>query len=169
MQKSVRYRSDAKMILGIGLLLCAIACAVYGVLLIPAVKGIKFEWEYLAIIGGAAVLFALISLYLLCLSNACARREEKLEAMRRNTELAVEPEPEQESGESTPCLTLEIKAGVDCTKGDPLKKLDAEKLKKIGSIAVPVAAVAVAALAIRSNSKYARRAKKRRDVYRWLG
>ena len=171
MLKSVRYRSDAKLILGIGLVLCALGCAVYGILLIPAVKGVKFEWEYLAIAAGMALIFVLISLYMLCLSRVWAKREKKQETLQdENLALAVESNCVGCEG----AVLIRIPESINCTDAPVQKiklpkKINMEIVKKVGMIAVPVAAACVVAAALASNAKYAKQAKRRKQFYRWLG
>ena len=173
MLKSVRYRSDAKLILGVGLVLCALACAAYGILMIPEVKGIDFQWEYLAIIGGAAVLFVLISVYLFCRAAVWARRERKEEELQDSClELAVE-----ETGETSPvegAILIRIPESVDCRERAPKKlklpeKINMETVKKVGKVAVPVAAACAVVAMASSNAKYRKQAKHRKQLYRWLG
>ncbi len=171
MLKSVRYRNDAKIIFGVGLVLCALACVVYGVLMLPAVKGVEFQWEYLAIIGGTAVAFALASLLFCCIGAAYASREKREEeAQEQNLALAVEPLEVV----PTPCEKIaetEAPASVDCTENDPLAKnpLLSLDVKKAAKIAVPAVAACVLISACSKNAKYAKQAKKRKDLYRWLG
>ena len=175
MLKSVRYRNDAKLILGIGLVLCALGCAVYGVLLIPAVKGIKFQWEYLAIAAGVAMIFVLISLYMLCLSSAWAKREKKKEALQaeENLGLAVENlSAEALYGENA--VMIEVPASVDCARAPIVTekldvKLNVATVKKVAKIAVPVVAALALGAALASNANHAKQAKRRKQFYRWLG
>lgn len=175
MLKSVRYRNDAKLILGIGLVLCALGCAAYGVLLIPAVKGIKFQWEYLAIAVGVMVIFALISLYMLCLSRSWAKREKKREALQadENLGLAVEDlSVEALYGENA--VMIEAPASVTCTgavsNGSlPQIKVDTNTVKKVAKVVLPIVGAAIVGAAIASNAKNAKQAKRRKQFYRWLG
>lgn len=173
MLKSVKYRSDAKLVLGIGLLICALACAAYGVLMIPEVKGIEFQWEYLAIIGGAALLFVLVSIYLFCRAAAWARKERKEEELQENhLELAVESE--EGSLLANGVIKIQVPESVDCKAGATLKgrlpeKLDMETMKKVGMVAVPIVAACAVVAAVSSNAKYKKQAKRRKQFYRWLG
>ncbi|MBQ2735221.1 MAG: hypothetical protein IJF33_05250 [Clostridia bacterium] len=173
MLKSVKYRSDAKLILGLGLLLCALACAAYGILMIPEVKGIKFQWEYLAIIGGAALLFVLVSIHLFCRAAAWARKERKEEAVQENNlDLAVESDDESALMEGA--IMIQVPASVDCKAGVSSKvklpeKINMETVKKVGMVAVPIVAACAVVAALSSNSKYKKQAKRRKQFYRWLG
>ena len=172
MLKSVRYRSDAKLILGIGLVLCALASCVYGILLVPSVKGIKFEWEYVAIIIGAALIFILLSVFFFCKASACARKERREQAMRDNLDCAVEPEPAGSVLEGA--VMIRVPESIDCKKRERAtlklpEKVDWVKVKKVGKVVVPVAAVCVAVAAVSSNAKYRKQAKRRKQFFRWLG
>lgn len=171
MLKSVKYRSDAKMVFGIGLVLCALACAVCAILMIPEVGVLRLQWEYFAIIGGAAVLFVLLSLHLLCRAAAWARKEKREEeALDNNLSLAVE------TGSAfgvKGAIQIQIPESIACkpeTKKIRLpKKINAETLKKVGMVAIPAVAVCAAVAAVSSNVKYKKMARRRRQFYRWLG
>lgn len=176
MKKSVRYRSDAKILLGVGLLLGAIGCAIYGILLIPEVKGVSFEWEYLAIAGGTTLAFVMISLFFFWIGGIHARRERVEEELQeRYPELALEPEDQPiVIAQRDTSVTINVPASVDCTEDDPLNAqcvlaLDGKTVKKVAKIAVPAIAACTIAVLWSKNAKNAKSAKKRRDFYRWLG
>jgi len=176
MLKSVRYRSDAKLILGIGLVLCALASCVYGILLIPAVKGIKFEWEYLAIIGGVALVFVLISVYLFCRAAAWARKETQEKVMYENPDCAVEliRAGTVVEGSFAGALKVQIPQSINCKERERVArkapaKINLETVKKVAKVVVPVAVTCIAVAAISTNSQYRKQERRRRQLYRWLG
>ena len=163
MVKSNRYRGLAKLVLGIGLLLCALACAAYGILLIPAVKGIPFEWEYLALVGFALALFALISLILFCIAK-CEEEKEMTneEAVGACAVMEVEQNSCGEPIESLDCT--------ESTQGKKLQiKVDKRILKTVVKVAVPVIVIGAVTLSVSSNIKNAKKAKRRKQFYHWLG
>ncbi len=177
MLKSVKYRTDAKMIFGFGLLICAIACAVYGILTLPEVKGIPFDWKYIIMIACAAGVFALIALIFLCKSNAWAKKEETFEVMEENTDAAVCCETCPARIVNKDPIIIELPESIACSNqpSEPEKKIeikvDMKKLKKVGMVAIPAAAVAVTAVAAAvasNNAKKARKDKRRQDVIDWL-
>ena len=127
------------------------------------------------IAAGVAVIFALISLYMLCLSRSWAKRERKKAALQadENLGLAVEDLSVKDLyGENA--VMIEIPASIDCTHA-PVSakksdiKLDAATVKKVAKIAVPVIAAIALGAALSSNAKYAKQAKRRNAFYRWLG
>ena len=180
MMKSDRFRSSAKLVLGIGLIVCALACAVYGVLMIPVVKGVPFQWEYLALIGFVAALVLLVSLILFGISkseeaNEAVDSEVDVETMAKaSVEVTFTP-PTPAAKPLTKAKTEEVQS-IDCTALEkthklPLKKIkcDKELLKKIGMIAIPTAAVGLVVWSVSTNIKNAKKAKRRQQFYRWLG
>ena len=181
MMKSDRFRNAAKLVLGIGLIVCALACAVYGALMIPVIKGVPFQWEYLALIGFVAVLVLLVSLILFGIAKSeeeheLPEAEEDEERLARASVEVTFSVPSKPSKKLTNAQKAVV-ASVDCT-GDTkpalsLKKLslpcDKEMLKKIGMIAVPTVAVGLVVWSVSANIKQAKRAKRRRQFYRWLG
>ena len=71
-------------------------------------------------------------------------------------------------------VMIELPASVDCTRAPVASqkldiKLDAATVKKVAKIAVPVVAVLAVGVALSSNAKYAKQAKRRKQFYRWLG
>lgn len=187
MKRSNRFRSAAKLVFGIGLLLCALACAAYGILMIPAIKGIAFQWEYFALIGFVAVIASLVSLILLGIAKASEPEGAEDEVIDPAVAKADAREDwmaraSVEIAFTTPRRRGPAKAetveSIDCEERDrerrcgcPLKKLPCNKetLKKVGKIALPVAAVGLFAWSFSKNAKYAKAARRRRDFYRWLG
>ncbi len=177
MLKSVRYRNDAKLIFGIGLLLCALGCGTYGILLIPAVKGLKFEWEYIAIAVGLALVFTLVALYVYFLSCVWEARERKQQKLQdENSDCAVE-EHHDGFGQVDSVVMIQIPQSVDCRAvaktqaskdGQPVK-VDMQKVKAIAVVAVPITAACIAVAALSSNAKYAKQAKRRKQFYSWMG
>jgi len=184
MKKTNPFRSSAKLVFGIGLTVCALACAVYGILMHPTVKGIAFQWQFFALIGFVAVLVSLVSLILL----GIAKSEENGETPEENDE---ENDEEAGEGESVEEVTLILPksstAGrtvrprvpvksIDCTAGEkkrriPIKKMACNKdlLIKVGLVAIPTVAVGLVAWSVSTNVKHAKKAKRRQQFYRWLG
>ncbi len=170
MMKSDRFRSAAKLVLGFGLVLCALACATYGVLMIPAVMGLTFHWEYLALVGFAAVLFMLVSLILF----GIAKGEAESEALSDTVVETVAPAsvevtfPEQKKQGAPYAITC-VKVDAKSSPKKVTFQCDKALLKKIGMIAVPTVAVGLIAWSVSNNIQNAKKAKRRRQVYRWLG
>lgn len=171
MMKSDRFRSASKLVLGFGLVLCALACAVYGVLMIPAVMGLAFHWEYLALVGFVAVLFLLVSLILFCIAKGEAAEEVLSDpvveaAAPASVEIRfTEPKKQAAPAHAISCIKVD-------TKTAPKKvtfQCDKALLKKVGMIAVPTIAVGLIAWSVSSNIENAKKAKRRRQIYRWLG
>lgn len=175
--KSQRYRKDAKWIFWIGFPLCVVAAALYCALTFTKVVDVAFEWEILAIIGGVALIFVVLSLWLLCLSVSCREKEKRDEdLMAEMPEYAVDEEftewdVQAPIGRS---YSAHVSIGTNArpnAKKDGEKKPIPENVKKIAKIAVP-AVIGVAcgvAVAASANAKDRKQAKRRKEFYRWLG
>ena len=172
MLRSIRYFNSAKLILGFGLLICALACGAYGVLLLPAVMGLEFDPLCPIIIGAFAAVFVLIALIMALFGAVHKSREKRsYEAMSENVECAVEEEdPEQTAPKEEPSEVSMVIAPHDGEKKEKLSlKADKESLKKVGLVAIPVAAACVLAVSLAAKNAKNDKAKNRKKLYRWLG
>ncbi len=171
--KSVRLRIAAKLILVIGLLACFLGSAAYCVLTMPETFNLPFDWRYLAITGGAALLFIIISMILLGCSKSAEAREELEMRLMEAQALAEAAEADRVAAE---LLAAEAQSKECCKKRKtllPLSREDAEAAKKVGKVILPIAAVClIGGLAIRSAKKRAKRKRQatvRRALYEFLG
>ena len=184
--KSVRYRKAAGFDLFIGILAAIIsvaACAMRWLVgsgdawlqdITKKIAGKPFQVapkiadgiekylknEYILIAMAVAVVFILLAIILYAVARGAAKKEYACEeeyVEEFEAELEVEAEDESEEEEAKVCWK------------EKLAKVDSKKLKKIGMIALPVATACVVTVAIASNAKHAKKERRRRKFYEWLG
>lgn len=123
MNKSVKLRIAAKLILCLGVLACVIGCAAYCVLSLPEVMNLPFSWMYIIIVGAAMVFFILLSIILSAAANAAERRAMKADVEEVVEEIVEEPVEEKKYVCDNECCE-------DCAFADQCDFLAAEKAAK---------------------------------------
>ena len=186
--KAKRMSLISRLIGFVGVFACMAGAIVYLLLTQVETMNLPFEWLYLAITGGAAVVFLIVAICIGNTANAYMRLADEIEAERLEAERAL---AEQAKAELLALNTLNavIEANSAETKQDMLNakpkrkflpdvKLPEvpESVKKNVHKIVPVAAVCtaiVAATAIKSAQKNAAAAKRsaaaRKEFFNWLG
>lgn len=124
MNKSVKLRIAAKLILCIGVIACVIGCAAYCVLSLPEVMNLPFSWMYIIVVGAAMVFFILLSIILSAAANAAERR-----AMKADVEEEVVEEIVEETVEE-PKYVCDNECCEECAFADQCDFLAAEKAAK---------------------------------------
>ena len=146
MLRSVRYFNSAKLILSFGLVICALACGAYGVLLLPAVKGLKFDPLCLVAVGIIALCFALVAAFTALIGSICASREKKAyRVMCENTVCAVE------ESEASP-ETVEAAENTEAPETPEAAEAAEENGEESGENTAPVASEAVVVVDIQTPS-----------------
>ncbi len=124
MNKSVKLRVAAKLILCIGVIACVLGCAAYCVLSLPEVMNLPFSWMYVIIVAAAMVFFIVLSIILNAIANAVERK-----AMRAAEESAVEEIVEEEIVEETKYV-CDNECCNECAFADSCDYIAAEKAAK---------------------------------------
>lgn len=146
-----KYRTAAKAVFTIPFLATLIVASVYCALTYFDIIQTPFEWEYLVALGGVVVVASFLAIWLLCISNSVKKREVRLaqedeQMMDACAEQAVEDACiyiQQPLGATAPYETAQASFFCKQSKGSRQCPIKSEKVKKIATIAIPVAIVAV--------------------------
>lgn len=175
--KSTKIRTAAKVFLWLGIvLLLATLALTFAYLTTQDFFPLEFtdpqlnsfvnkylnEWLYPTALGGVSALFLILSLILACAARGAERRE--YEALYDCANCYTEEEPDFEQ-----IPTIKEKKSVKEMMGTVGEKLKDKKVLTIGAVALSALTVGALAVSVSSNVKHAKRAKRRREFYKWLG
>ena len=176
--KSKKIRTAAKVFLWLGIVLLLAAMAVtFAYLTTQDFFPLEFtnpqlnrfvntylnEWLYPTAVGGASVLLLILALIFACAARGVERRE--YDALYDCANVYTEEEPDFEPVMSLP----EEKRSVKAIAEKVGEKLKDKKVLAIGAVALSAVTLGALAVSVSSNVKHARRAKRRREFYKWLG
>ncbi|MBR2926148.1 MAG: hypothetical protein IKC31_01050 [Clostridia bacterium] len=165
MMKSVKFRTAAKVIFTIGWLAFILSSITYCVLCMPEVLNLPFEWQYLAITAGGALLIVIVAGILLAFGDYAEKQEDLEFRLMEAQAIADASEAERIAAE---LMALEAQAAREETPAQaprkkilPLSKKDVSTAKKVGKVLIPVVAVCIlGGLTVRAAKKHSKNKKK---------